>query len=580
MKFPVLSRRKKILAAVGAVVVLIVVLSVVFGGQPKVEYETYAVDRGDVVEVISVTGSIAPSSKIELQPEVSGRVTEIAVAEGQEVKAGDLLVRLDTADIEAQILAQRAALASAQAKLAEYQAGPTEAELAVTERGVETSRTRLEASRLARDDAKVALDNAQKSLLNAREKAQIQVSVKVNSFLTDMDDASIAANDAVNRLTAPLFDSVGFLSFSVNSAQASNDAISTRRAALNALAPIEAARITAAADPTPDTVRLQYANMVPHLSSVKTYLEAVNSALNSAIGVDATTLATYRANTNTARAALSSAMQSLLSDSSGLDLQVRQNDTDLISAEVGVSNAVAALNTAEKTVTTNESLLAEAEASLVLKRAGVRPEGVAAQRAAVAAESARLVGLQNDLNKRLVSAPIDCTVTKVSVELGERVQVSQTVVELNAKGNLEVIANISEIDIAKLHVGDPVSVALDAFVGGESWTGTVTAIQPAETVVDNVIFYKTTVKFDAEDERLRSGMTADLGIETDRRTGALRVPVRALRRDSDGPYVELLGDGDAVRRVSVDVGLESDDHVEITAGLREGDDVVVYRLEK
>ena len=574
------KHRTKLIISLVIAAALVVLIMIKLGSKPQVEFETYTVDHGDVVEVISATGSIAPSSKIKLQPEVAGRVTGISVEEGQEVKAGQLLVRLDTADIEAQILAQRAAVASAQARLSEYEAGPTSTDLVMTERSVETAESRLGASRDARDDAEVSLANAQRSLTNSRAKAQTQVEVKINTFLTDIDDSSIAAADAVNRLTAPLFDSTGFLEFTVNSAQAEGNAISTRRLATAGLPTVESARLTAAATPTGDAVKAQYAIMAPHLTDVKVYLEAVISALNSAIGVDATTLATYRANTNTALSALSSAIQSLSTDNSNLDLQIRLNDADVISAEIAVSNAESALKTAESTVATNESLLAEAEASLEFKRAGVRPEVVAAQRALVSAENARLIGLQNDLNKRLIVAPIDSTVTLVAVEMGESVQPNQTVVLLNAKGNLEVVANISEIDIAKLSIGDHVSVSLDAFVDSDGWTGTVVAIQPAETVIDNVIFYETTVRFDNEDERLRSGMTADLDIETARRSEVLRVPVRALKQNDSGPYVEILGIGDVVREVAVTTGLETEDFIEITSGIQEGDNVVVYRLEK
>lgn len=574
------KHRKKLIIGLVIAAALIILVMIMLGRKPQVEFETYTVDHGDVVEIISATGSIAPSSKIQLQPEVAGRVTGISVAEGQEVKAGQLLVKLDTADIEAQVLAQRASVASAQARLAEYEAGPTDTDLVVTQRSVETAKSRLDASKDARDDAKVSLANAERSLANSEDRAQTQIEVKINTFLTDMDDASISAADAVNRLTAPLFDATGFLDFTVNNAQASSDAISTRRLATTSLPLIESARLAAAANSTDSVVKAQYVVMAPHLNNIKIHLEAVISALNSAIGVDATSLATYRANTNTALSALSSAIQSLSTDSSNLDLQIRLNDADVISAEIAVSNAESALNTAERTVTTNESLLAEVEASLEFKRAGVRPEVVDAQRALVSAENARLIGLQNDLNKRLIVAPIDSTVTLVAVEMGESVQPNQTVVLLNAKGNLEVIANISEIDIAKLSIGDRVSVSLDAFVDGDGWTGTVVAIQPAETVIDNVIFYETTVRFDQEDERLRSGMTADLDIETARRSEVLRVPVRALKQNENGPYVELLGIGDVVRQVTVTTGLETEDFIEITSGVQEGDNVVVYRLEK
>jgi len=306
----------------------------------------------------------------------------------------------------------------------------------------------------------------------------------------------------------------------------------------------------------------------------------VIEALNYAVGVDSTTLATYQSNASIALTAVTAAIQALDNDNNNLSLQERLNETEIISAEIAVSNAQAAFNTAQNTVKTNERLLSEAQASLDLKRTGARDEVIAAQRAVVSAESARLIGLQNDLEKRRIIAPVDGTITLVSAEVGESVSPGQTAILLNAKGNLEVMANISEIDIARVAIGDSVDITLDAFTEADSWTGTVVAIQPAETVVDSVIFYETTIRFDEEDERLRSGMTANLDIETDRRESSLRIPIRALRQNGGGPYVEVLGERDLVKEVSIAVGLETDDYVEILDGLSEGDTVVVFSNEK
>lgn len=549
-------------------IVIIAVAGFIYSrsGGNDVEYETYAVDRGEVVEVISATGSIAPSSKIELQPQVSGKVAEIPVREGDEVKKGDLLLRLDAGDINAQILAQQAALASAQATLAQYEAGATTQELALAERAIETAQARLDASINARDDAAAALANAQ-----SRADAQLQSAL--NTFVSDLEDAAQASNDGVNRLTERAYTSAGFPSFTVTNSQAQSDAVQTRVSAKTSLPSIEAGLASVDGDASIDNVRAQYAAMRPHLETVKDHLEATVELLKYSVGLDSATLATYQLNANSALSALSTEMQALVNDDTNLGLRLQLNEAD-------VNTATAALNAAENAVITNGGLLAEAEASLELKRTGTRDEIVAAQRAMVSAERARLAGLQNEWEKRRITAPVDGVVTRIAAEPGESVLSNQTVVMMNAAGNLEVIANISEIDIASLSIGDPVTIEVDAFTAGERWTGSVSAIQPAETVVDNVIFYKTTIRFDAEDDRLRSGMTADLDIETDRRDGALRVPIRSVKSGNGDAYVEILNDRGAPEERDIEVGLETDDFVEIISGLQEGDDVIVYTTEK
>lgn len=556
---------KKVIIGAVAVIVLVAGYLLVRSKGEKFEYETYQADRGEVVEIISATGSIAPSSKIKLQPQVSGKVVDIPVQEGDEVMKGDVLLQLDAGDINAQILAQQAALASAQARLAQYESGATTQELAVAERAVETAHARLEASKVARDDAQSAYDNAV-------TKAEAQLQSSLATYKSDLQDAAIAADDGINRLTDPIFTGGGFPSFTVSNSQAQSDAVQTRMAAQTSMSAIDAGVSSVNGDNSVENVREQYDAVRPHLSVVKGHLEAVVEMLNYAVGVDSATLATYRLNANTALSSLSSAIQALANDDTSLDLRLQLNESE-------INTASAALNSSKNTVSTNERLLAEAEASLDLTSIGTREEVIAAQRALVSAERARLVGLQNEWDKRRITAPLDGVVTLVAVEPGENVSTAQTVVMMNAKGNLEVIANISEIDIAKIAIGDPVNIEVDAFTSGERWTGAVVAIQPAETVVDNVIFYETTIRFDAEDERLRSGMTADLDIETERKESVLRVPIRAVKPRNGDMYVEILNDRGVIEERDVEIGLETDDYAEVLSGLQGGEEVIVYTTE-
>ncbi|MFH1046797.1 MAG: efflux RND transporter periplasmic adaptor subunit [Patescibacteria group bacterium] len=578
MKLKGFSKKMVVITVAAIAVVALIIYAAT--RKPAVEYELYEVDHGEVVEVISATGSIAPSSKIELQPEVSGKVAELAVKEGDEVKKGDLLIRLESGDINAQLLAQQASLASARARLAELEAGATAQELLIAESAVQTAEARLTASETAKLDAVLALENANKNLDNTRAKAETQKELKLTQFLSDMENAYNTSNDAVNRLTDPLFNSQNFMTISVSSSQAESDAVGSRSSAKSALPYIETAWRAAAASATEENITAQSMAMMPHLISVKIHLDNVVTALNYSIGLDSTVQSTYRLNASTALSGVTAAIQALDNDSSGLVLQDRLSEAEIISAEIVVSNAQTALNAADNVIRTNERLLLETQASLELRRTGTRQEIITSQRALVSAESARLAGLQNEAQKRRLVAPADSTVTQISAEVGETVSPSQTAVLLNAKGNFEVTANISEIDIARLTVGDSVEITLDAFSDEDIWTGTVVAIRPAETVIDSVIFYKTTIRFDVEDERLRSGMTANLDIETDRQDSTLRIPVRALRQRNGDTFVEVMGGDGAITEVDVTIGLETDDYLEVLSGVSAGDSVVVYTSAK
>lgn len=575
-----MTKSGKIKLAVAAVAAIAVTGVVVMAmRKPKVSYETETVDRGAVVEEISVTGSLVPTSKISLQPEASGRVSAVRVATGDEVKNGQVLVEIDARDLNARIASQRAAVDSSKARLAELVAGATPQELALAEASVDSAESKLDAAVAAQADAVTALTNAKQNYDAVVAKAATLLEAKRAAAILGFDEAVTVSNDAITRLTSPMFTSDDFLTFSATNAQAESDARSTRKDARDALVRLEAAAASAKSAGTVDAALSAQAEMVANVGAVKIHLEADAEVLKYALNMDATTKATYQQNVNSGLTALNASLQKLSTDKANIELQQRLNATDVAAAQTAVSNAQASLTNAGFAVTSAERALATAQADLAIKRSGNRAEVIAAQRARVASDEATLVGLYAELAKRKIMAPLDAVVTDVSAEPGEIVQPSQVVVTLNAKGKFEIVSNVSEVDIASVAVGQPVTITLDAFPTSEKWTGQVVTVNPAEKVVEGVIFYETKIMFDQEDPRLKSGMTANLDIETGRRENALRVPLRAIRSRPGVTYVEILVDGKPQERV-VKLGIENNQYVEVLEGLSEGEAVIVSTTEK
>lgn len=565
---------KKLIIWTVIILVVVVGIIVAVAAKPKVAYETEAVDRGPVVEAVSVTGSIAPLTKIQLQPEVAAKIVKIPVKEGDSVKAGDLLIKLDSRDIEARVAAQRAALVGADALYRELQAGATTEDLRLSETAVKTSEAQLAASVSAKADAETALVNAHQNLDNTRAKVDTLIVGKVSTFLSDYDEAVTVAGDAVNRLTSPMFSSSDFLTFTSSDAQAETNAINTRKEAKVSLPLVSAAVTQARAGGDAVAVQAAYLAVSSNLSAVKRHVDAAAVVLSYAVNLSSTTLATYQQNVNLAQSYVDSVIEKLAADQNGLELQQRLNDVDVTNAEISHANAEAALTGATHAIETAQSSLDQARAAYQMKKTGARPEQVDAQRAQVAAQRAALDGLLADLSKRSILAPLDGIVTTVDAEIGENVQPGKPLVLLNAQDHFEIIANISEVDIANIRVGEPVKITLDAFSSDELWAGTVTSVNPAEKVVEGVIFYETKILFDQEDPRLKSGMTANLDIEVARKDDVLRLPIRGLREKTGRTYVEILRAGKSVE-VDIKIGIENTEHVEILSGLGEGEAVIV-----
>jgi multidrug efflux pump subunit AcrA (membrane-fusion protein) len=87
-----------------------------------------------------------------------------------------------------------------------------------------------------------------------------------------------------------------------------------------------------------------------------------------------------------------------------------------------------------------------------------------------------------------------------------------------------------------------------------------------------------TLAFDKQDSRVRSGMTANIDILSARSDNVIAVPTRSVIRQSDGPtIVRILDATGKLVDVPVTTGLRgSDGNTEITSGIHEGDNVVVF----
>ncbi len=574
------SMKKSIKYATLAVATLAVIGMVMYfrSGDPADLYETETLSRGTVIQEVSVTGSIQPTERVELEPEVSARVVDIPVTEGGQVKTGDLLVALEDNDLKARIASQNAALAAAQAQLSQLIAGPTASDIAISESSVNVAKANLDAAKQASADSQVAYANAVKNLASAQSKANTQLEAKRLSLLEDYSAALTKASDAVYYLDNPIYDSNNALTFTSLNSQAEIDAVNTRGMSKAAVAELSTVVSTARSAVGLDAALSYYDSIRAKLLTVKNHIDASALVLTYSSGLTSTTLASYQANVSLAQTNLRTIIDALVADKSGIDIQKRVNEAEVTSAEIAVTSAQTAVNTTASAVVTAEKNLLQSQAQLEMKKVGSRPEEIAAQRARVQAELASLSSLSVELAKRRIVAPFDGLVTGVDVKRGETVTPGKTIITMNALGNFEIISNISEVDIAKVQVGQTVEVTLDAFTSDEKWTGKVTRINPAEKVVEGVIFYETRVLFDQNDERLKSGMTANLVIEVGRRDDVVRLPLRAISEKNGEKSVRVLVDGKVEER-AVTLGLENNEHVEAAAGVVAGDVVIIGDVE-
>jgi HlyD family secretion protein len=251
----------------------------------------------------------------------------------------------------------------------------------------------------------------------------------------------------------------------------------------------------------------------------------------------------------------------------------QQHTASAIAADAAaVAAGRSGVDAAQKALVAAVGALASAERDLALKRAGSRTEDIAAGRALVASAAADVKSAQAALQKTRIVAPFAGVVTEIGLEAGEIVSPSSAGISMQSDSGYEIETFIPEIAIADVAVGQHATTTLDAYGDAVEFPATVIAIDPAETEKNGVPTYKTTLAFVGRDERIRSGMTAEVRIVTGLLEDAIVLPEGALGRESEGAYVMVQVKKDSYERRAVETGdSPSLGQVEITSGLSEGE---------
>ena len=285
-----------------------------------------------------------------------------------------------------------------------------------------------------------------------------------------------------------------------------------------------------------------------------------------------------------------------------ISLQIAQAAYDRIAYRAdaaGTKEAMAlwqATTTYEKAKATYEQRLAGAgEEQVAAARAKVTSaqsqlDGLLAGRSATDVESAalsveqaqnNLVTALNQLENAILKAPFAGTVTAIKANVGELVGTSP-IVSLMSTSPALVRAYIEESDLAGVDVGDAAAVTFNA-ASDTSLGGVVTRVSPTVALISGVPTAEVMIQLDNLDgdiSWLLVGMSADVEITAAKTTGAVLVPVEAVRELAPGSYaVFVVKDGGALEMRTVQTGLRDFASVEITSGLIKGEVVSTGTVE-
>jgi len=499
--------KKKII--IGSVALVVIILILIFTSGKKSEAVYSTVEKGTIIQEVSVTGKVKSTKSVDLAFEKGGRISGVFADVGSKVVSGQKLVELESSDL-------RANLIQSQAKLNELIKGTRKEEIDITQSD---------------------LKKAKQDLENYK-----------NNALDVLNDSYVKADEAVRNKLDPIFNNDESLSpnlsYTALDSQQQINAETLRlssKEALNKWADdLKIIRSSNSLTATKDNLN----NAKIYLNTMLDLFSAVQTTLQNSPNIPNTNSTTYQTTLDTFKAAATLGRTSIITALSNIN-----NQTQLIeNQEINISRK---------------------EKELVLQLAGNTNEAIQAQQAQVMSYLALV-------EKNILRAPFNGIITKKDATVGEIISSANNVISIIGAGAFEMEASISESDVSKIKIGDQARVTLDAYGSNVIWKAQVVDIDMSETIVDGVPTYKAKFQFKTEDERIRSGFTANIDVLAQKKDNVLFIPSRSITTIDGKQYVTILKDTKGTtEKINVIIGLRgSDGRTEIISNLKEGDKIL------
>ena len=476
--------------------------------------QTTAVRAGDIVITAQGGGTLVPAVQLDLGFGASGVLTELNVAVGDRVEAGQVLARLDDTEAQAQVAQAELNLAEAEQNLASL-----------------TSPAAIAAVELAAVNAQEALNTAQRNLRYAQNPAG-------QSLYDAVDDAQLALETAQGNLQ------LANVSTDVTSLQSQVFVTNWyRRNWEEAKAKYEASNDAPDLKDAMDQAWVAYQIQLDKQLTLELRINLSKSSLGAGLG---------------------DAQEAY--DEAVANLNYAQLGPDATALALAQANAAVA-----------EAGLAQAQATLAELKGEPLPEGaissLSAARNQVEQAKLALEEAQSTLAGTALTAPFAGVVTAVNGVAGQSAG-SSAIISLADLDHAQIKFYVDETDLSYVDAGYPVSVVFDA-APDVTFTGAVIRVDPALVSVGNTSVVQAWATLDRNGDdatRLLSGMSATVEVTAGEARNALLVPVQALRELAPGSYAVFVVQSDGTLKLTpVTVGLQDSVNAEIKSGLQQGD---------
>lgn len=508
-------------------------------------YVTAAATKGSISVSVSGTGQVASINQVDVKPNVSGTIVSLPVTQGQAVAAGALIASLDSRTAQRAVSDAQTNLETAKLSLQKALAPTDSLTLLQQQNSLIDAQNNLEQTKdnldKAYDDGFTTVSNAflnlpgtitglQDVLMgNGATSSQWNVDFYADSIKKFDDRASSYRDDAYNSyLTARDSYDKAFADYKL--ADRSSDH----------------AKIVELINETYET-SLEISTAVKNTNNlIQFYKDQMTVHSLRPIALADTQLSTLNGYAGTANTYVSS----------------------LLSAKRTIENDIQSIDDSNRSI-------AEKKATIEKANAGPDELDIRSLQISIQQKQNSLQDAQDKLSDYYVRAPFAGIVAKVNAKKGDTASSGSALITLISPQQVAEIT-LNEVDLAKIKVGQKATIAFDA-IEDLSISGVVAQIDSIGTVSQGVVSYSAQISFDAQDSRVKPGMSVAAAIITDFKGDILTVPNTAVKTQGASKYVQVLTNGQPVR-TTVTTGLANDTDTEIVSGLNEGDNVVTQTI--
>jgi HlyD family secretion protein len=518
-------------------------------------YTLGTVSKKTIVESVSASGQVSASNELSVTADVSGDLTSVAVKAGQKVGAGAVLARVDSSDAYRTLRDAQANLETAKLSLQKVQAPASGLTL-----------TQAQNALAAAEDAKRTADeNLAKAYFNSNGDI-VSVFLDVPDMVASLE--SILTGTDANR-------SQWNMDYYVNSMQQFNDKAQIYRN--DAYQKFTKAKVsytsayaqyqTLGTNATPQQTEAM-------LSESKDMLDALAEAIKS---TDAF-IRLYKTTMEGQQRPVGVSATNAITTLGGLNTKATTHVTAIASDSSSVTSG-------KQSVTSSARSITEKQQSLADIQDGADELDIKSAELTVMQRENAVLDAQAALSDYTIRSPFAGTVANVAAKSGQKISNGGAVATIVTERKIATLS-LNEVDATKVALGDKATLTFDA-VEDLTLTGSVDEIDTVGTVTQGVVSYTVKVSFDAQDERIKPGMTVNAAIITDSKTDVLSVPSSAVKTQNGSSYVlvftpPLTEAGSATgitsktepERVTVQTGISDDVTVEILSGLEEGQQIV------